>query len=171
MSHFLTEGMNSYICTICTKHMYSYSTSLYLCFIVTYILLYIWYRWMYICFVFIYFFQAKWISEVNLKSGTEDKTAAGHDPQIPQVYYCFFFYQYEKTWLYSVLIFIYCWAARCLSVTEGFYFIKSMQPLCCTIQILSSMQAFVTLVLFLNKLLFGLFPHLWLFFIMDPWTL
>lgn len=90
------------------------------------------------CYVF---FQAKWISEVNLKSGSEDKTAAGHDPQIPQVYFCLF-YQCEKTWLTQCFyVFIYCWAAWCVSE----FILKSMQPPHCTIPTLPSIQAFVTL--------------------------
>lgn len=93
------------------------------------------------------FFQAEWISEVNLKSGSEDKTAAGHDPQIPQVYFCVFT-DVRKPGLNKVFflnVFIYCWAARCVGVTEDYFIPKSMQPPRCTIQTSSPSRPFVTL--------------------------
>lgn len=61
-------------------------------------------------FLFFCFLQAKRISEVNLKSGSEEKKADVQDPQIPQVYLCpfffFFFTDVRKPGLHNVIMYL-----------------------------------------------------------------
>lgn len=101
------------------------------------------------CFVFVFFTgqKNKWSQlEVWLRRKKKSWWPRPTDSSGLFVSFFFFFYRCEKTWLTQCYyVFIYCWAARYVSVTEEFYFIlKSMQPPRCTIPHPPSSQASVT---------------------------